>query len=148
MMTVELRYYTDPACERSWGTEPQLRHLLWEFGDALAIRVVMGGLARTFDPADHTSLVARLLDVAAQTGMPCDPRIWLENPIASSYPACQAVIAAREQGAGAAQSYLRRLREGIFCRRQKLDHADALIAAAGEADLDRPRFEIDLRSHA
>jgi hypothetical protein len=30
--------------------------------------------------------------------MPCDPRLWLINPISSTYPACQAVLAAREQG--------------------------------------------------
>ena len=27
-MTVELRYYTDPACEWSWGAEPKLRRLM------------------------------------------------------------------------------------------------------------------------
>lgn len=30
--------------------------------------------------------------------MPCDPRLWTEHPIESTYPACIAVIAAREQG--------------------------------------------------
>jgi hypothetical protein len=58
------------------------------------------------------------------------------------------VIAAREQGAGASHRYLRRLREGLFCERKRLDHADALIAEAGPAGLDRARFEVDLRSHA
>ena len=80
--------------------------------------------------------------------MPLDPRLWLENPISSSYPACQAVIAAREQGAAAAGRYLRRLREALFCERKRIDHADALIAEAGPAGIDRERFEIDLRSHA
>jgi putative protein-disulfide isomerase len=148
MMTVELRLYTDPACERSWGAEPQLRHLLWEFGDELAPRLVMAGLARSLDAGDHARLLAAWLDVAAETEMPCDLRLWLANPISSTYPACQAVIAAREQGAAAAAGYLRRLREGLFCERLKLDHLDSLIAAAGAAGLDRDRFEIDLRSHA
>ncbi len=50
MMTVELRYYTDPACVWSWGAEPQLRRLLWEFGDAVRVRLVLGGLARSYGP--------------------------------------------------------------------------------------------------
>jgi hypothetical protein len=58
------------------------------------------------------------------------------------------VKAAAEQGWEAAYRYLRRLREGIMFGRRKLDHAEALIAEAGPAGLDRDRFEIDLRSHA
>lgn len=148
MMTVELRYYTDPACERSWGAEPQLRRLLWEFDEAIRPRWVMGGLARTIEAADHAGHLARWLEGAAETGMPCDPRLWSSNPIFSSYPACQAVRAACEQGPALGYAYLRRLREGLFCERKRLDHAQALIAEAGPAGLDRTRFEIDLRSHA
>lgn len=147
-MTVELRYYTDPACERSWGAEPQLRRLLWEFGDGVAARWVMAGIARRIEPRDHLARVAAWLETTALTGMPCDPRLWLSNPIASTYPACLAVVAAREQGPQAAGRYLRRLREGLFCERAKLDHLDSLIAAAGQAGLDRERFAIDVRSNA
>jgi predicted DsbA family dithiol-disulfide isomerase len=147
-MTIELRYITDPACEWSWGSEPKLRRLLWEFGASLRVRLVMGGLARTLEPTEHAAHLAGWLDVAAETGMPCDPRIWLSNPLSSTYPACQAVRAAAEQGPEAGLRYLRRVREGLFCERKQLDHAEALLAEAGPAGLDRARFEIDLRSHA
>ena len=80
--------------------------------------------------------------------MPTDPRIWTENPLTSTYPACQAVKAASEQGWEAGYRYLRRLREGIMFERRKLDHLGSLLAAAGPARIDRERFEIDLRSHA
>jgi predicted DsbA family dithiol-disulfide isomerase len=148
MMTVELRYYTDPACEWSWGAEPKLRRLMWEFGDSITPRWVMGGLAATLDRDDHLAHLAQWLEAAAETGMPCDPRLWLTNPISSTYPACQAVRAACEQGPEGGYRYLRRLREGLLCERRRLDHADALLAEAGPAGLDRERFEIDLRSHA
>jgi predicted DsbA family dithiol-disulfide isomerase len=147
-MAVELRYYTDPACEWSWASEPKLRRLMWEFGEGLRPRWVMGGLARTLEPADHADHLEGWLDVAAQSGMPLDPRIWVQNPISSTYPACQAVRAACEQGPEAGYRYLRRLREGLFCDQRKLDHAAALLAEAGPAGIDRQRFEIDLRSHA
>ncbi len=106
-MTVEVRYYTDPACSWSWGTEPKLRRLIWEFGAELRFTWVMGGLARQYGPdyrdreagigagADcFAELMAHWLDVAAESGMPIDARIWSQNPISSTYPACQAVKAA------------------------------------------------------
>ena len=134
---------------------------MWEFGPALRFRWVMGGLIRRLDPGYTDSegsigqgsdpaadLAAQWLEMAADSGMPADPRIWRSSPLSGTHPACMAVKAAAEQGPEAAYRYLRRLREGIFCERRKLDHADPLIAAAGEAGLDQSRFEVDLRSHA
>jgi putative protein-disulfide isomerase len=160
-MPVNVRYYTDPACTWSWGAEPQLRRLMWEFGDSLRFSWVMGGLARSYGtgyvdwqsrvgsgPDCFGDLMAVWLDAGAETDMPIDARIWRQNPIASTYPACQAVKAAAEQGPDAAGRYLRRLREGLMTERKKLDHAEALIGEAGAAGLDVERFRIDLGSHA
>src|SRR4051812_45958879 len=147
-MPVELRYYTDPACSWSWGSEPKLRRLMWEFGEEVRFTWVMGGLARSYEPDRYWDLVTEWLDVAGESGMPVDARLWSRNPIASTYPACQAVKAAAEQGADAAYRYLRRLREGLMTERKKLDHAEALIGEAGPVGLDVERFRIDLRSNA
>ena len=160
-MPVEVRYYTDPGCPWSWGSEPKLRRLMWEFGDELRFSWVMGGLARAYGSAYRDSesrvgsgadcfsdLMAHWLDVSAESGMPIDARLWSRNPIASTYPACQAVKAAAEQGPDAAYRYLRRLWEGLMTERKKLDHAEALIGEAGPAGLDAERFRIDLNSNA
>jgi predicted DsbA family dithiol-disulfide isomerase len=143
-LVVHVAYFTDPLCPWSWGAEPQLRRLQVEFSDQVAITYVMAGMSREIDaPAK----VASTLDVVAETGMPADPRIWLEQPPRSSYPACLAVKAAGEQQLDG--RYLRRLREGAMLRRERLDNADALQAAARDvAGLDLARFEIDLRSNA
>lgn len=148
MMTVQVRFYTDPACPWSWAAEPAVRRLMWEFEGELEFVWVMGGLTRSYERADILKVISQWLDDAAEGGMPCDPRIWTENPLESTYPACQAVKAATEQGWEAGYRYLRTLREGIMFERRKLDHSDALIAAAGRARIDRQRFEVDLRSHA
>src|SRR6059058_5749435 len=97
-MPVHVRYYTDPACSVSFGNEPALRKLMVEFGADVRFTYVMGGLARTYE-GDLTPHVREWLDVSERTGMPIDPRLWLEGPIHSSYPACMAVKAAAEQSA-------------------------------------------------
>jgi putative protein-disulfide isomerase len=146
-MPVRVRYYTDPACSASWAVEPRLRSLLVEFGGDVQITYVMGGLAREYS-GDLSWLVKEWLDAADQSGMPLDPRVWQEAPLRSTFPACMAVKAAAEQGADAASRYLRALREGIMCRRRRLDSTEPLVEEARGAGLDVQRFRIDLESHA
>ncbi|HEY6814260.1 MAG TPA: DsbA family protein [Croceibacterium sp.] len=140
-----MTYYTDPACPYSWAAEPALRRLQVEFAEGLAITYVMGGLAREFRKPLQT--MRHVLDAASESGMPTDPRLWLDAPPSSSYPACQAVKAAAEQDLDG--PYLRVAREGLMVDRLKLDSADALIDAARRVPgMDVERFAIDLRSHA
>jgi protein-disulfide isomerase-like protein with CxxC motif len=139
--------------------EPVIRGLMVDFEDSLRWHFVMGGLAR--DRLDEGSgpsrqmgaaatarLVREWLEVADASGAPMDPLIWFEGPLRSTYPACMAVKAAAEQAPDGGYRYLRRLREGIFCERRRLDHAEPLIEEARAAGLDLERFRIDLRSHA
>jgi predicted DsbA family dithiol-disulfide isomerase len=148
MMTVQVRFYTDPACPWSWAAEPALRRLMWEFEGGLEFVWVMGGLARSYERANLLDVVSQWLEDADAGGMPCDPRIWTKNPLDSTYPACRAVKAAAEQGRDAEYRYLRTLREGIMCELRKLDDDDSLIDAANRAGIDTQRFAADLRSDA
>jgi predicted DsbA family dithiol-disulfide isomerase len=137
--------YTDPACPYSWASEPALRRLQTEFAEGLAITYVMGGLAREFPRPLET--MRHWIDVAAESAMPVDPRLWLDAPPRSSYPASLAVKAAGEQGLDGA--YLRRAREGFAYERRSLDTPDALIDLARTVPgLDVERFRIDLDSAA
>ncbi len=160
-MSVEVRYYSDPACTWSWAAEPALRRLIFEFDGELNLIWGMGGLARHFGspyrdseagigngPDCFADLMSHWLNVAGRTGMPCDPRLWTEAPISGTFPACVAVEAACEQGWEAGYRYLRRMREGLLCFRRKLDEPAALIAEAGPAGLDVPAFRAALDSTA
>jgi putative protein-disulfide isomerase len=142
---VHTYYYTDPACPWSWGLEPALRKLSHELGDSISVTYVMCGMAREF--GDPAPLVDEMLEAADRSGMPVDARLWLAAPPRSSHPACLAVKAAAEQGDPG--PYLRRLREGLMCRRRKLDSTDALLEEARsvpELDLDKLRHAFG--SHA
>jgi predicted DsbA family dithiol-disulfide isomerase len=143
-MPVHVLYVTDPLCPRSWGLEPRVRRIEAEFGDEVTITYVMGGRWREIAPSQA---LAEVLDVAAETGMPVDPRLWLDAPPKSSYPACLAVKAAAEQGLDG--RYLRRVREAVMCEQVKADTADALTALARDVPgLNVERFSIDLASNA
>ena len=138
-------YYTDPACPSSWTAEPALRRLQAEFGDALELRFVMGGLAREFKRPLET--MRHWLDAAEASGMPVDARLWLDAPPRSSYPGCLAVKAAAEQGLDG--PYLRRVREGLAYERRSLDSPEPLVEVARTVPgLDVERFRIDLGSNA
>ena len=141
---VHTYYYTDPMCPWSWALEPGLRKLALEFGESLSVTYLMCGMAR--EVGDTTHLVTEMLEASAESGMPVDPRLWLVDPPRSSHPACLAVKAASEQGDPG--PYLRRLREGLQCRRRKLDTADALVQEArGVPGLDVERLRLGLASH-
>jgi putative protein-disulfide isomerase len=142
---VHVTYHTDPADPWSWAQEPVVRRILTEFGDGVSLTYVMGGLAREIgEPQD---LLRSTLEASAASGMPVDPRVWDGRAPRSTYPACQAVKAAAEQGRDG--EYLRVLREGFMVRRRPLDTADALEAAAREVPgMDLARFAIDLHSNA
>ena len=145
MNLVQARYYTDPACPWSWALEPALRKLMTEFAEAVQLSYVMcGALREGADPIEQTR---QTLEASVRSGMPVDARLWLDSPPSSSYPACIAVKAAAEQGDPG--PYLRRLREGILCRRRKLDTGDSLLEEArAVGGLEAERFRIGLASHA
>ncbi|MBV9465452.1 MAG: DsbA family protein [Solirubrobacterales bacterium] len=145
MPVVDVYYYTDPACPWSWALEPALRRLQHECAESLRISYVMCGMARVFE--DPGSVAVESLHASDRSGMPVDGRLWLEDAPRSSHPACLAVKAAAEQGDPA--PYLRRLREGLLCRRRRFDGTEALVEEARMVpELDAARFRIDLGSHA
>jgi predicted DsbA family dithiol-disulfide isomerase len=148
MEVIHTYYYTDPMCPWSWAIEPTLRKLTVEFAGALDVSYVMCGMAREI--GDTTHVVGEMLEASEQSGMPVDARLWLAAPPRSSHPACLAVKAASEQGdAGRVGAYLRRLREGLLCRRRKLDTADALLEEArGVPGLEVEKLRVGLASHA
>ena len=142
---IEVTYVTDPACARSWAAEPHVRQVAAEFGAGVRFTYRMSGLARTVD--DPVQLALALLEAGAASGMPVDARGWLADAPRSTFPACLAVVAAREQGHDG--GLLRVLREGFLLRRRRPDTRDALLAAAREVPgLDLARFGLALDSSA
>lgn len=142
---VSATYFTDPYCPWSWAVEPHLRRLEVEFDGQVPVTSVIVGLAARF--GDTRRLAIDCVAASEASGMPIDPRIYLEDPPASSHPAGLAVAAVAEQGDPA--PFLRRLREAILLERRRMDNGPALLDLAREVGgLDLDRLRIDFGSNA
>jgi predicted DsbA family dithiol-disulfide isomerase len=159
---LEVVYYTDPLCCWSWAFEPHWRRLRAEFGAGLDCRYRMAGMIADWGSySDPLNSVSRPLQMGpiwreAQhlAGVLMDDGIWVEDPPASSYPACLAVKAAELQSADAADLYLRRLREAVMTQRRNIARREVLVeladevAAAAPDRMDAHRLRRDLDGQA
>jgi putative protein-disulfide isomerase len=134
----EVIYYTDPLCCWSWGFEPQWRKLLFEYGDHIQYRYVMGGLLPSWNNfIDSVNSVSRPFQMGpvwmhAQqlSGMPIQQTIWMRDPPASSYPACMAFKSVESQSRQGAEIYLRLLREAVMVYGQNIAKQEVLLQLA------------------
>jgi putative protein-disulfide isomerase len=152
--TVKVMYFTDPICSACWSIEPQLRKLLLEYGSGLTVEYHMGGLlpswegfngggiSKPSDVAHHWEEMSRYF------GMPIDGDVWLNDPLASSYPPCIAVKAAEMQGATHASNFLRRIREMVFLEKKNITKWEHLKQAAFETGLDTAKLAADYKGDA
>ncbi len=145
---VRVLYFTDPICSSCWGIEPQLRKLKLEYGNNLTIEYRMGGLlpdwsynsggiSKPADVAVHWDEVSRYYD------MPIDGDVWLEDPLASSYPPSIAVKAAQLQDEKKAVLFMRRIREMVFMEKKNITKWEHLATAATECGLDAVAMKRD-----
>ena len=137
-----------------WAMEPAWRALLVRYGDRVRVRHVLGGLLSSWDEfvGDPGAGIYGLGDVAshwdqvaASTWQPIDSSVWRTDPIPSTYPACQATVAARLLDPAMEARYLRRLREAVFVEARNIARPEVLLEAAEDIGLDRSAMEDKLR---
>ena len=116
-MPIEVTHYTDPGCPWAYSAEPFVRALEWRYGDGLAWRVALIGLAedaQVYVDRGYTGEVMTQwhIEFRDRFGMPFStaPR---ERPAATGL-ACRLVVSARRQGHEAADAVLRALRFSWF----------------------------------
>ncbi len=150
---VKIVYYTDPICSSCWGIEPQLRKLKLEYGNSIEIEYRMGGLlpdwsynsggiSKPSDVAHHWDEVSGYYD------MPIDGDVWLEDPLASSYPPSIAFKAAQMQSSEKAILFLREIREMVFLQKKNITKWEHLEAAAKKVGLNSVQLKTDYEGKA
>lgn len=150
---IKLVYFTDPVCSFCWGIEPQLKRLKLEYGDSIEVEYRMGGLLKDWSynagGISKPSDVAHHWDeVSGYVQMPIDGDIWLEDPLASSYPPSIAFKAAQVQGEERALTFLRRMREMVFLEKTNIAKWENISQAAVDVGLDTSRLKTDYETTA
>jgi putative protein-disulfide isomerase len=130
-----------------------LRKLKLEYGNSIEIEYRMGGLLPDWSynsggiskPAD----VAHHWDeVSIHYDMPIDGDVWLEDPLASSYPPSIAFKAAQLQDQEKAVLFLRAMREMVFLQKKNITKWEHLAVAAKQAGLNVEQLKTDAEGKA
>ncbi|HYF53940.1 MAG TPA: DsbA family protein [Salinarimonas sp.] len=140
-----LVYVADPMCSWCWGFSPVIAGIRARFGDALPIRLVMGGLrpgtTRPLDEAGKATIRGHWEHVRAATGQPFDPAFFArEGFVYDTEPAAMAVVAVRRQGMDLALDYLEALHRAFYAENRDVTDPTALADLAEAAVIARGGF--------
>lgn len=133
MARVEVTHFTDPGCPWAWSASPALAALRWRYGDQLAWRHVMIGLAETperYVSAGYTAVgMARSQREFRRFGMPLSAEV--KPGVAGTSRACRAIVAVRLAAPEREWDALRALQALQFLSADALDDDAAIARAVG-----------------
>jgi len=133
---VEVIFYTDPLCCWSWAMDPDWERLRNEYGLPVVYKMI--GLLPAWE-FFHDSIhsVRKPVQMGPEwvharevSGRPIADRIWIEDPPASSFPACIAVKCAEEQSPAFGAMYLHIAREAVMVHSRNIAETRVLIDLA------------------
>lgn len=147
-----LYYIHDPMCSWCWGFKPVLDKIHQQLPQHIKIQYVLGGLAPDSD--DEMPLKMQLfLKKTWQTiehqipGTQFNFEFWTNcKPRRSTYPACRAVIATKNQNIELERSMIEGIQKAYYLYAKNPSNDSTLIQIADNLGLDRKQFETDLNS--
>ena len=145
---VKIVYYTDPLCCWSWALQSHWQHLIEDFKDEITYSYCMSGMIPDWekynDPFNSVSRPAQTgpiwMEARHKTGAAINDNIWIENPPASSYPACIAVKTAGLQGFEASEIYLQAVWKAVMVNSMDISKKDILLEIAYDAGIQKPQI--------
>ena len=152
MRVATLFYIHDPMCSWCWGFAPTLKKLIASLPDDIAVRRVLGGLAKDTDApmpeAMQTMLQNTWRNIEAKIpGTHFNFDFWTQcQPRRSTYPSCRAVIAARQQGVQFDELMTHAIQKAYYQQARNPSDIDTLIELANELGLDKDKFKQDILS--
>lgn len=147
---INLLFFTDPVCSTCWLIQPQLRKMSLLYGEYIDIKYHMGGLLPSWnnynsgkiknpsDAAEHWK------EMAQKYEMPISPDVWIDSPLASSFPPSVAIKAAQLQNKIKAYNFHRRMKELLFFESKNIADIDLIIKTAIEVGLDENKLLNDM----
>ena len=141
-----LIYVHDPMCSWCWGFSPALKKLMDGLPEDIQVTRVLGGLAPDSD-VPMTEEMRQYLQKTWQRIQSVIPgthfnfEYWTDCvPRRSTYPACRAVIAARQQGEQYDETMTEAIQQAYYLEARNPSDRDTLVDIAGTIGLDRNLF--------
>ncbi len=132
---MEVIFFEDPACSWCWAFQPVQTAFVFEFGESVSWRAVMGGLRD--HPVPDISLVKRhWLTAGSVSGMPFNDAVWDAHVLQTTFVACRAVKAVSLRCRDAGNRLLRRLREAFYTECTPIDDLEKVFDLASELGID------------
>ncbi len=147
-----LTFYTDPLCCWCWVMESHLRELVTRYRVKVKWRYCMGGLIpdwNTYSDSryeiNHPSqMAAHWMYASGLTGKQINTAVWVNDPPASSYPACLAVKCAGLQSLSAEENFLRLMQSAVMENGWNISKKNVQMRLAKSLTLKDPKnFSID-----
>jgi len=152
MVTI-LYYIHDPMCSWCYAFDSSLTALQKELPDFIRIKKIAGGLAPDTTNPMPVELQQKIQETwrrIEQTvpNMQFNYDFWIINtPVRSTYPACRAVLAARQQGADVEDKMIGAIQTAYYQKAKNPSLESTLLECAIEVGLDVNRFADDLTSN-
>ncbi len=147
-----LYYCHDPMCSWCWAFAPVWRKTLRRLPTDIRVEYLLGGLAPDTDELMPKQLQAqiqgywRTIEIQVP-GTRFNHDFWrLNQPRRSSYPACRAVIAARQQDPDMERPMIKAIQGAYYLEAQNPSNHHVLIQLAQTLRLDAKQFAVDLNS--
>ena len=148
-----LYYVHDPMCSWCWAFRPVWGKIISGRPAPLRIRYLLGGLA----PDSSLPMAASLRTHLQATwrriqehvpGTEFNFSFWQQcQPRRSTYPACRAVIAARQQHPAGQESMIHAIQKAYYLEARNPSDTRTLVELAVETGFDPQRFHKDLESN-
>lgn len=147
-----LYYVHDPMCSWCWGFKRTLEQLQQQLPERVTLQRILGGLA-----ADNPEPMDEEMQGFLQQGwrrieqhipgVKFNFAFWTECiPRRSTYPACRAVIAAREQGEQFDLLMTEAIQRAYYTQARNPSDETTLVELAGEIGLDVNAFAASLHA--
>jgi len=150
-MTV-LYYIHDPMCSWCWAFRPVWDELRAQLPQSIAVTYVLGGLAPDSDalmPAETQAMIRRHWQTIEKKvpGTRFNFKFWtLCSPRRSTYPACRAVIAAKNQNPELEGAMIQAIQHAYYLQARNPSDDEVLIDLASQLNFDRDKFRSDLNA--
>ena len=153
MASRQLIYFADPMCSWCWGFAPVIEAVRERWGEALPVRLVLGGLRpgtkEPMSPSAKTELAGHWTHVTEASGQPfAEGGMAAADFVYDTDPAARAVVVARRAGMDVALRYLHDAQRAFYAEGRDVTRADTLVQLAERLGLAPDRFAEDLASEA